>query len=546
MLNMDLISNYKKTKLLNLFFSITKSENIEKFLDSLFIFLKNKFSIQEIIFWHYDSPNNILVQKKSTSKFHLLNNTYINDQNSQIWRCFIGKKIDQISSSDSILKLNNIDIDFYPKRFYYFPFYCDNQSLGIFLFKFKKNISGLQKFYKIEKILKDVSRIYSHLLNEIKVEDQNEALKIINIIGKKLSESNDINVIYEIFQNASYQLLPNTSTIIFSLFDDQTNLIHPAYLHHEGQIVDISKLNPIPLEPPGKGFQSQAIRSKKPLIINNLQKDLDEKVSNYQKFGTDKDGTQSSIYVPMLARNKVLGVINLQSFQNYYYNQNLAKLFTTLANTAAVAIQNILLFETEKEHNEMLKNAYEQTLIGWAKAVELKDHETEKHNLRVANLTRIFAEKLNLSEFEIDSIYKGALLHDIGKIAIPDSILNKPGKLSQKEWEIVKQHPIHAKKMLSDIEFLKESIDIPYLHHERWDGTGYPKGLSKKEIPLGARIFCIVDVYDALSSDRPYRQAWSQEKIIQYLKSQANKHFDPDLLEEFFKVIIKFSDTNFT
>ena len=538
MQTLDRLENNKKEELLNLFSVLAKTKNTDEYLDHLFTYLKQTFSIQEIIFWNHDAPNNILIQQKSTRKFQNLNNTFIDNHNTEIWKCFQQSEPQQMSSIDNLLDSNQIQTPSTPSSYYYVPFQNPNQPLGIFLFQLP------QKKNKNTNILKDISTFlntatpfYNHLVVNNKLEERNEVLKIINSVGQKLAESKSTNEIYEIFQHASYQILPNTSTIIFSLFNNQTEMIHPAYLHHEGQIIDITQLNPIPLEPPGQGFQSRAIRSKKPLIVNNLQQDLEKKVNNYQKFGTEKVGTQSSIYVPMIARQKVIGVINLQSFKNYYYNQDLAHLFTTLANTTAVAIQNTILFEEQKTHNQILRNAYEQTLIGWGKAVELKDLETENHNLRVAILAKKLAQKLNLTPDEITNVYQGALLHDIGKIAIPDSILNKPGKLTPQEWEIMKQHPVHAKNMLSEIEFLKTSIDIPYYHHEKWDGTGYPSQLIGEEIPFAARIFAIIDVYDALSSDRPYRPAWPEENIIPHLKSQAGHHFDPHILDIFLDMI---------
>jgi putative nucleotidyltransferase with HDIG domain len=188
--------------------------------------------------------------------------------------------------------------------------------------------------------------------------------------------------------------------------------------------------------------------------------------------------------------------------------------------------------------NQELEHAYETTLEGWSRALELKDKETEGHSSRVTELTIEVAKKFDFDEKALKYIYYGALLHDIGKMGIPDDILNKPGVLTPEEREIINQHPIYAFEMLKDIEYLQPAISIPYSHHENWDGTGYPQGLQGEEIPFPARIFSVVDNWDALTSDRPYRNAWSKEKTMKYIKEQSGKKFDHQVVEVFVNQII--------
>ncbi len=185
--------------------------------------------------------------------------------------------------------------------------------------------------------------------------------------------------------------------------------------------------------------------------------------------------------------------------------------------------------------------AYDATIEGWSMALELRDQETEGHTLRVAEMAVQMAEALEIGDDELVHIRRGALLHDIGKIGIPDSILLKPGKLTDEEWEIMKQHPVFAYNMLSGIAYLEPALDIPYCHHERWDGTGYPQGLKGEEIPLAARIFAVIDVWDALLSDRPYRDAWPEDKVRDYIRAQSGTHFDPAVVDAFFDLIDEFS-----
>jgi putative two-component system response regulator len=190
----------------------------------------------------------------------------------------------------------------------------------------------------------------------------------------------------------------------------------------------------------------------------------------------------------------------------------------------------------ERAHNE-LKAAYDATIEGWSRAMDLRDRETEGHTQRVTQLTIKLAEVNGMNQEELVHIRRGALLHDIGKLGVPDSVLHKPDKLNDKEWELMRQHPQLAYDMLHPIEYLHPALDIPYCHHEKWDGSGYPRRLQGEQIPLAARIFAVVDVWDALTSNRPYRQAWSKEQTMEYIKEQSNKHFDPWAVGLFFKVI---------
>ncbi len=186
-----------------------------------------------------------------------------------------------------------------------------------------------------------------------------------------------------------------------------------------------------------------------------------------------------------------------------------------------------------------LAQAYDVTLEGWARALELRDKETEGHTRRVTDTTLKIASKLNFPEDMMEHIRRGAILHDIGKMAIPDDILHKPGALSDEEREIVKKHPETAYNLLKPIRFLEQSLDIPYCHHEKWDGTGYPRGLKGGDIPVAARIFAIADVWDALSSERLYNKAWPRENVIAYLVEQSGRHFDPRLVEIFLDMVEK-------
>jgi putative two-component system response regulator len=189
-----------------------------------------------------------------------------------------------------------------------------------------------------------------------------------------------------------------------------------------------------------------------------------------------------------------------------------------------------------KVHTELL-DAYEETIAGWSRAMDLRDRETEGHSQRVTDLTLKMAKMFGMSDEELVHVRRGALLHDMGKLGIPDSVLQKQDKLNEKELEVMRKHPQFAYDLLNPIEYLRGALDIPFCHHEKWDGTGYPGGLKGEEIPVAARLFAVVDVWDALTSDRPYRSAWKKADALNHIREQAGKHFDPQVVELFFKVI---------
>ena len=240
--------------------------------------------------------------------------------------------------------------------------------------------------------------------------------------------------------------------------------------------------------------------------------------------------------VPLQTRGKTLGVLEVFSVDERERDSEWHDFLITLAGQGSLAI-DCYHEESLKASNKMIKHAYDQTLEGLAMALELRDIEMEGHSRRVTELSMALAREMGLSDGELESFYRGALLHDIGKISVPDEILFKKGPLDESEWEIMKAHTVYARKLLSQIDYLVPSLDIPYCHHERWDGSGYPQGLKGEEIPLSARIFAIVDVYDALTSERPYKHAWSEEEALKYLRENSGKLFDERIVDRFLKIV---------
>ena len=192
--------------------------------------------------------------------------------------------------------------------------------------------------------------------------------------------------------------------------------------------------------------------------------------------------------------------------------------------------------EIERDRRTAIQRDYNNTLVGWSRALEIRDKETQGHSHRVTDLTLDLARACGIREEELEYLYQGALLHDIGKMAIPDKILFKESLLSEDEWVVMRTHPKVAYDMLSSISFLEKALVIPAYHHEWWDGGGYPFGLKGENIPLPARIFAVVDVWDALLNKRPYRPAWTREQAIQYFREQSGKQFDPEIVERFLRL----------
>jgi PAS domain S-box-containing protein len=245
--------------------------------------------------------------------------------------------------------------------------------------------------------------------------------------------------------------------------------------------------------------------------------------------------------VPLITKGEIKGVLEIFHRAPLDPNEEWLSFLETLAGQAAIAIEDTRLFEDLQRSNLELELAYDATIEGWSKVLDLRDADAEGHTRRVAEMTIQVAQRMDMSETELVHVRRGTLLHDIGKMGVPDSILSKPGPLSDEEWVVMRKHPQFAYDMLYSISYLRQALDIPYCHHERWDGTGYPRGLKGEQIPLAARVFAVVDVWDALNSDRPYRKAWTSKKALDHIRSESGKHFDPQVV----RVFLEFLDDYF-
>ncbi len=284
---------------------------------------------------------------------------------------------------------------------------------------------------------------------------------------------------------------------------------------------------------PGQGFAGQAFATGRRVFIANLR---DAGQADDRLGWMLTEGYVSYVAMPLASKDKVAGVIELYTNTAFEPNEEWYDFLEALSQQAAIAVENVSLISQLSSSNLEIMQSYNSTIIGLSGALELRDNDTQGHSLRVTELTLRVARELRIPADQMDHIRRGALLHDIGKVGIPDAILLKPGPLSSDEWDVMRRHPHLAKDILSPVPFLRPALEIPLYHHERWDGSGYPYGLKGDKIPLAARIFAVVDVWDALLADRPYRKAWDKERAKAYLRAQAGILFDPDIVEVFIRV----------
>jgi response regulator RpfG family c-di-GMP phosphodiesterase len=278
----------------------------------------------------------------------------------------------------------------------------------------------------------------------------------------------------------------------------------------------------------------RVVTERRALYVDNMGK----RSQNYPTASLPAGEDFVSYYgLPLITKGKVNGVMELFQHTPLLPYAEWTNFLETLAGQAAIAIDNASLFETLQRTNVELEQAYDATIEGWSHALDLRDRETEGHTLRVTEMALKLARLMDMDEDKLTHMRRGGLLHDIGKLGVPDNILLKPGPLTDQEWAVMRMHPQFAYEWLTPIAYLRRAIEIPYCHHEKWDGSGYPRGLRGKAIPLPSRIFAVADVWDALTSDRPYRKAWTPEKALEYIRENSGTHFDPHVVQFFINTL---------
>jgi HD-GYP domain-containing protein (c-di-GMP phosphodiesterase class II) len=357
-------------------------------------------------------------------------------------------------------------------------------------------ISSLSAIQEITK------RKYADKANQKQI----KRLSVLNSVEKAVNSSLDLQVTLDVLvSQVTSQLNIDAASIL--LLNKQTKTL--KYVISKGFRSSALKYTQLKL---GESNAGRAATERRTITIQNLR----EESGGFEHSPLfNKEDFVTYFAVPLVAKGEVKGVLELFHRSPMESDYEWLKFLETIANQASIAIDNSTLFDE-------LIHAYDSTIVGWSRALELRDKETEGHTQRVAETTIHLAREMGIADEEIVHIKRGALLHDMGKLGIPDSILLKPASLTEKEWAIMKQHPKYAYNMLYPIEYLRPALEIPYCHHEKWDGTGYPTGLKGDKIPFSARIFAVVDVWDALCSDRPYRPRWPKDNVHGHILSQID------------------------
>jgi PAS domain S-box-containing protein len=357
---------------------------------------------------------------------------------------------------------------------------------------------------------------------------QIERLKALRIIDIAISSSFNLKLTLEVLLSQVISMLEIDATAVLLFHPITKTLEYVASRGFHSTNIHETRLGL------GDGYAGRAILERATLHIPNLS---EETTSLKQMRILRSEDFIDYHCAPLIVKGEVKGALEVFRRSPMMESPEWLDFLETLAGQTAIAIENSQLFDRLQRSNIELSMAYDATIEGWSHALDLRDKETEGHSQRVTDLTVQLAQAMGIGELDLVNIRRGALLHDIGKMGVPDNILLKPGKLTDEEWEKMRQHPGFAYEMLSNIDYLKPALDIPYCHHEKWDGSGYPRRLKGPEIPLAARLFAVVDVWDALRSDRSYRAGWPEEKALEHINSESGKHFDPQVVEAFMKLI---------
>jgi len=407
------------------------------------------------------------------------------------------------------------------------PLMSNGRTLGMLDISSKGNLTE-EHLARVRNIAHQMTAIILRKQAETNVKVQLQRITALSEIDRAISSSLDLHLSLEVLLYEVVAQLDVDAACILLLNGSSQSLDYVA----------------------GKGFHSLGLRHAQIQIGDPLagKVGLDRRTLHIPDLRTlegqikrvellKEDEFVEYFGTPLIAKGTLKGVLEIFHRKPLNANMDWINYLETLGGQAAIAIDNAQLFEGMQRSNQDLVTAYDATITGWSHAMDLRDKETEGHTQRVTELTLRLAERMGISQAEMIHLRRGALLHDIGKLGVPDHILLKPGPLDEEEWKAMREHPRFALDMLLPITYLRPTLDIPYSHHEKWDGTGYPRGLRGEQIPFVARIFAIIDVWDALRSDRPYRPKWPVEKVSAHLQEQSGKHFDPQVVEAFMKML---------
>jgi PAS domain S-box-containing protein len=358
-----------------------------------------------------------------------------------------------------------------------------------------------------------------------RIELQFGRLKALRAIDQAILGTTDLRLLLKSVLHEIMAQLRGDAAVIFLFNPHSLTVDTSASIGYRTRAAEKERV------PLGDGVAGRAARERRTIAVPDL---AEHEMSSGLKQVADDEGIRAVYAVPLIAKGQVIGVLDVLFRKPHKVSDDWLEFCEALAGQAAMAIESCKSFEELQRANLELSLAYDRTIEGWSRALDMRDKETEGHTQRVTEMTMRVSRLAGISEPELVHVRRGALLHDIGKMGVPDAILLKPGPLTNDEWSIMRLHPVFAVELLAAIEYLRPALDIPYCHHEKWDGSGYPRGLKGDQIPLAARLFAVVDVWDALRSDRPYRQGWPDEKVRQHILEGSGTHFDPRAIELFF------------
>ena len=374
------------------------------------------------------------------------------------------------------------------------------------------------------KLILSARDITKYKQTETRMQRQLQRLSALRSIDLAIASGLDLNLLLSILLDRVIETMHVDAAAVLLLDPEMNILKFGAGKGFQTNILQHTHLKP------GQGYAGHAVLERRMISVP----DLTNRATEFDRSPLFPSERFVVYYgVPLIAKGRVLGVLEIFHRSQLNPDEDWIDFLNIISGQTAIAIDSAMMFKELQKSNFELSLAYNATIDAWSRTLDLRDKETEGHTRRVTDITVRFAAMFGIKDTDLIHIRRGATLHDIGKVVIPDNILFKPGPLDHDEWDTMRQHPGYAVDLLSPIKYLEPAMEIPHWHHERWDGTGYPDGIGGDEIPYSARMFALADVYDALTSDRPYRRAWSKQDAVQYIKRQAGKHFDPRLVPEF-------------
>lgn len=405
------------------------------------------------------------------------------------------------------------------------------QTRDVQAFEYKQTVSNRERWFDARLVAVSESRLMFTARDitecketENRMMQQMRQLSVLRSIDLAIASGLDLNLLLAMLLDQLNELM-HIDAVAVLLFNPKTHLLE--FTAGKGFRSNTLQYTHLKL---GEGCAGRVALERKLLNIPSLKE-------NQAEFGRSPlfmvEGFTAYYGVPLIAKGHVLGVLEMFHRLPHNPDADWLSFLNMIAGQAAIAIDNAVMFRELQRSNVELSMAYDATIEGLSRALDLRDKETEEHTRRVSDITVKLAAHLGVGNSNLVHIRRGAILHDIGKVAIPDRILLKPGPLADDEWTIMRRHPGIAVDLLSSVSYLAPALEIPHWHHEKWDGSGYPDHLHGNAIPFSARLFALVDVYDALTSNRPYRSAWSEQKTLQYIEAQSGKHFDPAIVPKF-------------